>query len=135
MMIKHFSILAFALLFVFGCADPVSVEDADTPVAESARFERPADDFKRLTLLSYLTATAGETGEFRILLKALEMTDLLGTLEGKRPVTLFAPSNEAFKMLLRDLGARDLADVPVELLEDVLLYHMVRGRRVAEHTL
>merc|ERR1712157_476823 len=39
--------------------------------------------------------------------------------------TVFAPTNEAFVELLGALGLDGLDDVPVDLLQEVLLYHVV----------
>merc|ERR1712054_350088 len=40
-------------------------------------------------------------------------------------LTVFAPTNEAFVSLLGALGLDGLGDIPVDLLTDVLLYHVV----------
>ena len=40
-------------------------------------------------------------------------------------LTVFAPINSAFEELLAELGADSLEDIPVELLQDVLAYHVV----------
>merc|ERR1712176_169394 len=39
--------------------------------------------------------------------------------------TVFAPTNEAFVALLGESGFESLADVPTDLLTDILLYHVV----------
>ncbi|MDC0278465.1 fasciclin domain-containing protein [Akkermansiaceae bacterium] len=41
--------------------------------------------------------TAMEAGSFETLLNAIKTADLLDTLKGEGPFTVFAPSDEAFK--------------------------------------
>jgi transforming growth factor-beta-induced protein len=48
------------------------------------------------------------------------------TAEGA-DLTLFAPDNDAFEQLLTDLGANSLEDIPIDLLTQVLLNHVVDG--------
>lgn len=52
-------------------------------------------------------------------------------LNGTDQYTVFAPTNEAFAALLgNDTGAQ-IADLPAELVLDVLFYHVTEGRRAA----
>ena len=57
------------------------------------------------------------------LIDLLEQADLLGELTGEGPFTVFAPTNEAFSKLDRNL-VTTLTDDP-DLLRSVLLYHVV----------
>jgi uncharacterized surface protein with fasciclin (FAS1) repeats len=68
-------------------------------------------------------------GRFTTLVTALEAADLVDTLKGEGPFTVFAPTDEAFAALPE--GALDglLADIPA--LTDVLLYHVVSGEVLA----
>ena len=59
-------------------------------------------------------------------------TDLIGTLSGPGPFTVFAPTDAAFSALLNDLdGYDDLSDFDTDeeraLLADILAYHVVAG--------
>jgi uncharacterized surface protein with fasciclin (FAS1) repeats len=56
---------------------------------------------------------------------------VLATLTGNGQFTVFAPTDQAFL----DLGGYDetnIGDLPQEFLTDVLLYHVLNGRRYAE---
>lgn len=67
--------------------------------------------------------------EFSILVEAVVAADLVGTLTGPGPFTVFAPTDAAFAALLTELGvtkAQLLADKA--LLTTVLTYHVVPGR-------
>ena len=52
-------------------------------------------------------------------------------LNGTDQYTVFAPTNAAFQNLYSALGVSQISDLPAELVRDVLLYHVVEGRRAA----
>jgi uncharacterized surface protein with fasciclin (FAS1) repeats len=62
------------------------------------------------------------------LVAALEKADLISTLANQGPFTVLAPSNEAFNTFLDDNGFNSLDDVPVDILTNILLNHVVGGR-------
>ena len=69
--------------------------------------------------------TAVAAGNFKTLVAALKAADLVPTLKGKGPFTVFAPTDEAFaKIPKADLDAllKDKAK-----LKAVLTYHVVSG--------
>jgi uncharacterized surface protein with fasciclin (FAS1) repeats len=72
--------------------------------------------------------TAAAAGSFSTLAKALEAADLVETLKGKGPYTVFAPTDEAFAKLpaatLDDL----LKPENKARLRRILTYHVVPGR-------
>lgn len=74
-----------------------------------------------------IVAVATEAGDFTTLTAALEAADLVETLQGEGPFTVFAPTDEAFAALpegtLEDLLKPENKDVLVK----VLTYHVVPG--------
>ena len=72
--------------------------------------------------------TAVAAGSFQTLAKALQAADLVETLKGKGPYTVFAPTDEAFGKLpagtLNDL----LKPENKQKLQRILTYHVVPGR-------
>lgn len=73
--------------------------------------------------------TAVAAGNFKTLAAALTAADLIGTLKGKGPFTVFAPTDAAFaKIPKADLDAllKDKAK-----LTSVLTYHVVSGKVMA----
>lgn len=50
-------------------------------------------------------------------------------LNGTDQYTVFAPTNQAFLNLYSALGVDSIDDLPADLVLDVLLYHVVEGRR------
>jgi uncharacterized surface protein with fasciclin (FAS1) repeats len=52
-------------------------------------------------------------------------------LNGTDQYTVFAPTNAAFQNLYTALNITQISDLPATLVRDVLLYHVVEGRRAA----
>lgn len=78
---------------------------------------------------SDLIALAAGNPEFSSLVAALTRPDLsidfVDVLSGSGPFTVLAPTNDAFQDLLDSNPAwNDLNDIPADLLEAVLLYHV-----------
>lgn len=65
--------------------------------------------------------------DFSMLVSLLQKANLVDALKGDGPFTVFAPTNQAFEKLLKDLNisASDLMNQPD--LAKVLLYHVVPG--------
>ncbi|MBI5668697.1 MAG: fasciclin domain-containing protein [Chloroflexi bacterium] len=81
------------------------------------------------TIAGTLAALAdADDAEFTLLLQALEKTDLLDTLDGNSPMTLFAPTDDAFRMLFDELGlSQKQVMAGGDALKEILLYHVVDG--------
>ena len=73
--------------------------------------------------------TAISAGSFQTLVVAVQAADLVDTLKGTGPFTVFAPTNEAFDRLPDGTLDALLADIPA--LTDILLYHVVPGKVMA----
>jgi len=76
-----------------------------------------------------IVQTAQALPQFSILVEAVVAANLQGALSGPGPLTVFAPTNDAFAALLTELGITKqqlLANVP--LLTRVLTYHVANGR-------
>jgi transforming growth factor-beta-induced protein len=61
------------------------------------------------------------------LLAALQKADLVETLKGAGPFTVFAPDNAAFSAFLTSAGFANLEAVPTDVLTQILLNHVVSG--------
>ena len=73
---------------------------------------------------------AVEDGRFETLVAALQAADLVSTLSGEGPFTVFAPTDDAFAALPEGTVDNLLADIPA--LTNVLTYHVVAGSVLAE---
>ena len=72
--------------------------------------------------------TAVEAGDFTTLATALEKADLVKTLKGEGPFTVFAPTDAAFEKLFKELGITAEELLARKDLADILLYHVVPGK-------
>ncbi|MEP2026101.1 MAG: fasciclin domain-containing protein [Reichenbachiella sp.] len=84
--------------------------------------------------LAVATST-GDNPEFTVLVAALtrsanEGADLISTLKSDGPFTVFAPTDAAFLELLGVIGQTSLDDIPIDVLEEVLKYHVISGAAV-----
>jgi len=76
-----------------------------------------------------IVETAQSLPQFSILVEAVVAADLVDALNGKGPLTVFAPTNDAFAALLAELGVtKDQLLADKALLTAVLTYHVVDGR-------
>lgn len=66
--------------------------------------------------------------EFSLLVDALVKAELVTTLNGTGPFTVFAPTNAAFEALLSDLGVTGLDDLSKDDLTPILTYHVISGK-------
>ena len=73
-----------------------------------------------------IPATAANTGIHNTLVQAITQADLLSTLEGDGPFTVFAPTDQAFIDANIDLVALDTPEGKTALTE-ILQYHVVSG--------
>ncbi len=83
-----------------------------------------ASFFRRATIADRVV----QDGRLSILADALERANLVATLDGSGPFTVFAPNDHAFLNLLDQLGLSSLDEVPVDVLTDILLDHVVQAR-------
>jgi uncharacterized surface protein with fasciclin (FAS1) repeats len=77
-----------------------------------------------------IVETAMAAGSFKTLAKALQAADLVDTLKGQGPFTVFAPTDDAFAALPAGTVDSLLAD-PTADLTDILTYHVVPGEVLA----
>ena len=85
------------------------------------------EDFVAQTIVQI----AAGNPDFSILVAALskpELADLLAAAnDPTQDLTVFAPNNAAFEAVLAALGKDSIDDIPVELLKEIVSYHIVGG--------
>jgi uncharacterized surface protein with fasciclin (FAS1) repeats len=82
-----------------------------------------------VTLLQRFVLLNRNWGEFSTLIAAVQAVDLTGPLAGADPLTVFAPTDDAFAAL--GLDASNIGSVPLDALAGILLYHVAAGSRGA----
>ena len=101
-----------------GCYNTVSHSLTDTTqaICESYMWTPPVD----------IATTAMSTGIHTSLVAALSAAELVATLQGDGPFTVFAPTDQAFADAGIDLAAFT-TDEDIATLTDILLYHVYSG--------
>lgn len=105
--IKKIALLFFSLTLVFSCSN-----DDDNNVIDPSTLN--------------IVELALTTPDLSNLVAALQRANLVGTLQ-TGAYTVFAPTNSAFQTFLSDNGFASLEDVPVDVLTQVLLNHVLQG--------
>ena len=101
-------------------------------VAVSAQFALAADcQLSQARQQKDIVDTAVAAGNFKTLAAALTSADLIKTLKGKGPFTVFAPTDNAFAKLPKGTVEDLLKPENREKLTAVLTYHVVPGRVMA----
>ena len=113
--------LVLALVLIIGACAPqatpeVVAEPTAVPTLEPEPTEEPSNT---------IVDIAVNDGRFTTLVAALQAADLVETLQGDGPFTVFAPTDDAFAALPAGTVEALLADIPA--LTDILLYHVVAG--------
>merc|ERR1711957_632560 len=75
-----------------------------------------------------IVQTAQATADDSVLVEALIAADLVTTLSGPGPFTVFAPSNAAFTALLTNLSITKAELLARSDLPDILKYHVLSGK-------
>lgn len=103
---KGVAILALAFIPLVSCSD----DDSET---------MPQDNT--------IVAVASSNANLSVLVDALDRAGLTATLDGSGSFTVFAPTNQAFTAFLQQKGFASLEAVPVPVLKEILLNHVVSG--------
>ena len=76
---------------------------------------------------SSIVDVASQENSLSTLVAALQATGLDAALTGQGPYTVLAPTNDAFDAFLASINATSLEDIPVDVLTNVLLNHVILG--------
>jgi uncharacterized surface protein with fasciclin (FAS1) repeats len=82
-----------------------------------------------------IVAIAASDPDFSTLVTALKAADLIDTLDGTGPFTVFAPTNEAFAKLPDGVLANLLKPENKAQLVALLTYHVVAGKETFQHNM
>lgn len=122
---RPFILAAFAVILPFAALADAAPAVAPPPTVASPPAAAPTEASPHLAANGNLMTTLKASPDFTILTKALDATNLSGVLAATPGLTLFAPTDEAFKALPpAQLSALlDAKNLPV--LQKVLSYHLV----------
>ncbi|HEX5661528.1 MAG TPA: fasciclin domain-containing protein [Polyangiales bacterium] len=103
------------------------VRDAAAPLDSASPLDSATPDAARDASLPSIVEIALADSRFTTLAAAVQRAGLVTTLTGPGPLTVFAPTNDAFAKL----PAGTLDALSVDQLKGVLTYHAVNGRAVS----
>jgi len=115
------SVLLVAIIALAACAP----QPTPAPTPEPTAIPEP--------VLSDIVDTAVADGRFTTLAAALGAADLVETLKGEGPFTVFAPTDDAFAKLPEGTVESLLLPENLEQLKSILLYHVVSGKVLASN--
>ena len=116
-------VVAVLLVLMFALAGCQQEQPAEVPepTMPPAAAEAPKD----------IVDTAVAAGSFETLVTAVQAADLVETLKGEGPFTVFAPTDEAFAKLPAGTLENLLKPESKETLTAILTYHVVPGKVMA----
>ncbi|MFM8648212.1 MAG: fasciclin domain-containing protein [Actinomycetota bacterium] len=107
-------------------------DDNDTKTTEApATAETEAPMGTEAPAAEDIVAIAAGNEDFSTLVAAVTAADLVETLQGEGPFTVFAPTNEAFAALPAGLVDKLLLPENKDVLVKILTYHVVSGAIMA----
>ena len=117
------SVLMAAVFILAACAPAMTPVPEPTKVPEPTAMPEPE--------LKDIVDTAVADGRFGTLVAAVQAAGLVDALKGEGPLTVFAPTDDAFAMLPEGTVESLLKPENLEQLKSILLYHVVSGKLMA----
>ena len=118
------AVLALALAACSSSDEEAATTTTDAPTTTMAEEEMAEEEMTESTIVD----VAVENG-FTTLVAAVQAAGLVETLQGEGPLTVFAPTDEAFAALPE--GTLDSLLADPETLAEILTYHVVSGEVLA----
>lgn len=119
--------IAVAALLLAGCAPAEDTTPSSETTEDAQVEETQAEETTTEQTPGNIVEVAVGAGTFTTLAAALGAADLVSTLEGEGPFTVFAPTDEAFAALPEGLLDALLLPENVAVLQSILTYHVVSG--------
>lgn len=85
------------------------------------------DDDDDVQPVQNIVQILSDNPDFSLLVDAVVKADLANTLSAQGSFTLFAPDNDALQAFLNAAGTNTIENTPAEVLEEVLLNHVLAG--------
>jgi len=124
-LIRKIGVLGISALAVAGLA--IGCQAWDKKEDKKNDNGKPAVSAEAKAKMENIVMTAMASDDLSTLVGLLKSAELVKTLEGKGPFTVFAPTNEAFAKLGKDKLAELKKPENREKLKKILLFHVVSG--------
>ncbi|MFL1896196.1 fasciclin domain-containing protein [Aquimarina sp. 2-A2] len=112
------------LLFTLACANNTKQEETEKVETEVVKEDTTTPSQEKSTIVS----VAASNDKFTTLVAAVKAADLVDTLNGDGPFTVFAPLNSAFDQLPEGTVDGLLKAENKDKLSQILTYHVVSGK-------
>lgn len=122
-----FVFIVFTLVLA-ACSAPATPAPTATPTSMPEPTAAPTEAPMAKTIVEI----AAEDGRFTTLVAAVQAAGLAETLSSEGPFTVFAPTDDAFAALPKGILDSLLLPENKQQLTDILLYHVVPGKVMAE---
>jgi transforming growth factor-beta-induced protein len=126
---KRFSM--FTIIMVVASLVMAACAPAATPTPAPTATQAPQPTATPEPMLKDIVDTAVADGRFTTLVAAIGAAELVDTLKGEGPFTVFAPTDDAFAALPAGTVDELLKPENKQKLTDILLYHVVSGKVMA----
>ncbi|MBN2119259.1 MAG: fasciclin domain-containing protein [Anaerolineales bacterium] len=122
----------FAFVFIVFTLVLAACSAPATPTAAPTSMPEPTATPTEVPVAKNIVDIAVEDGRFTTLVAAVQAAGLAETLNGEGPFTVFAPTDDAFAALPEGTMDSLLLPESKQQLTDILLYHVVPGKVMAE---
>ena len=119
-----------AILIGSGLVWALTMNNDTSDTSDSTKQSQQANEVAMQTP-GDIVAVASETSSLSTLVTAVKAADLVETLQGEGPFTVFAPTNAAFDALPEGTLDSLLKPENKEQLKSILTYHVVSGKVMA----
>jgi transforming growth factor-beta-induced protein len=129
---KRFSMFAMVLVvasLVMAACAPAATPTPEPPKPQPTAMPEPTATPE--PMMKDIVDTAVADGRFTTLVAAVGAAELVDTLKGEGPFTVFAPTDDAFAALPAGTVDELLKPENKQKLTDILLYHVVSGKVMA----
>jgi uncharacterized surface protein with fasciclin (FAS1) repeats len=127
MKFKSLFVVSLAVVLVLAACAPATSEVVEDPKPTATPMPEPTEE--PMAEAMDIVDTAVADGRFTTLVAAVEAAGLVDALKGEGPLTVFAPTDDAFAAL--EDGVLDALLADPETLAGILLYHVVDGKVMA----
>jgi uncharacterized surface protein with fasciclin (FAS1) repeats len=125
------TVASMAVLGLAACNSPESAEPATDAMSAEGAMAPATDSMAPAAATGTIVATAQGNSDFSTLVSAVQSAELVETLNGAGPFTVFAPTNAAFEKVPAATRGTLMSPAGKADLTKILTYHVVPGNVTA----
>lgn len=125
------TVASMAVLGLAACNSPETAEPATDAMSAEGAMAPATDSMAPAAATGTIVATAQGNSDFSTLVSAVQSAELVETLNGAGPFTVFAPTNAAFEKVPAATRETLMSPAGKADLTKILTYHVVPGNVTA----